>query len=106
MSVSRHSDSTPDSRRVPPCFQDYRASRAVQAALLVTTAEVVGTEGTLCCSSVDTRGRANSVCTLIPFLCAPSLFRVFLGASVVLPSRILFSLTLLEPQSRFGGKPL
>ena len=38
MSASRHSDSTPDSRRQPLCVHDERAFRAVQAALQTTTA--------------------------------------------------------------------
>ena len=33
MSASRHSDSTPDTRRVSLCAHDYHACRTVQAAL-------------------------------------------------------------------------
>lgn len=41
MSAGRHTDSTPDGRRVPICVHDYRAFRAVQAALQTETAAVV-----------------------------------------------------------------
>ena len=41
MSASRHSDSTPDSRRVTSlCVHDYRALRALQAALQAAAAVV------------------------------------------------------------------
>ena len=38
--ASRHSDSTPDSRRVPLCVHDYLAFHTVQAALQTATAVV------------------------------------------------------------------
>ena len=37
VSASRQSDSTPDSRRVSLCVDDYRAFRTVQAALQTAT---------------------------------------------------------------------
>ena len=57
MSVSRHSESTPDSRRVPLCVHVHRAFRTVQAALqtaaaVVSSHELVrgGNGGHICCS--------------------------------------------------------
>ena len=41
-SASRHSDSTPGSRRVPLCVHDYRAFRTVQAVLQTAAATTVG----------------------------------------------------------------
>ena len=38
MPASRHSDSTPDSKRVPLCVHDYRAFRTVQTAFHTATA--------------------------------------------------------------------
>ena len=40
MPASRRSDSTPGSRRLPLCAHDYRALRAVEAALQTATAVV------------------------------------------------------------------
>ena len=40
MSASRHSDSTPDIRRVSLCVHDYRAFSTVQAALQTAAAVV------------------------------------------------------------------
>ena len=41
MPAGRHSDSTPDSKRVLLCVHDYRALRMVQAAIRTATAVVV-----------------------------------------------------------------
>ena len=97
LSAGRHSDSTPDGRRVPLSVHDYRAFRTVQAALqtaiaVVSSHELVscGTGGTLCCRWVDTRGHVSSVCALISFQCAPS-SRVFLGGNAsCLPAEFRF----------------
>ena len=72
MSTSRHSDSTPDSKRVPLCVHDYRAFRTMQAALQTTTAVVssheldsCGNGGNYAVVEMIYRGHVSSVCTLI-----------------------------------------
>ena len=84
MPAGRHSDSTPDSRRIRrysrllPCG----SYGACSPTAVVCSRELVscGNGGTLCCSWVDTRGLLSSVCTLDLFTCAPfSISCVFLG---------------------------
>ena len=82
----RHSGSALDSRRVPlcsrlpACFVRCRQHSRQQPLQSVATSWLVaGTEGSLCCSRVDTRGHVSSVCTMISCHCAPSPSCVFLG---------------------------
>ena len=82
MSASRHSESTPDRRRIPLCVHDYtdcREFRTVQEALQTATAAVsshnfvsltvVETGGYLWWTRVETRGHVvnSALCTLCPF---------------------------------------
>ena len=85
MPVGRHSDSTPDSRRVRlcsrlPCGSHGAGSRTA----VVCSRELVscGNGGTLCRVVVEwiPVGHVSSVCTLDHFTCcAPSSYRAFLG---------------------------
>ena len=97
MPAGRHSDSTPDSRRVRllysrlPCGS-YGAGSPIA---VVCSRDLVccGNGGTPCCSWVDARGHMSSVCTLDLFTCAPpSVSCVFRRESVVFPGRILISI--------------
>ena len=103
MPAGRHSNSTPDSRRV--CLYSRLPCGSYGAGSLtsvVCSRELVscGNVGTLCCSGVDTRGHVSSVYTLDLFTCAPfsvsCVFRreiscVFSQESVVFPGQFFFS---------------
>ena len=95
MPAGRHSDSTPDCRRVCLCSQFLCGSYgAGSPTAVVCSPELVGCGGTLCRSCrVGTRGHVSSVCTYMGslHLCAFFVSCVFRRESVVFPGRILIS---------------
>ena len=78
ISASRHSDRTPDSRRLPLCVRDYRSFRSVEATLQTATAVVSShylircgnLENSYCFSLVDTRSSISSVRMRLHLVCA------------------------------------
>ena len=81
MPAGRHSDSTPDGRRVRLCSRlPYGSYGAGSPTAVLCSRELVscGNGGTLCRSWVDTHGHVSSVCTLDQFTRAPSSYRAFL----------------------------
>ena len=82
MPTARHSDSTPDSRRICLCSRLPCGSYGAGSPTAVVYSRGLASCGngvTLCRSSVDTCGHVGSVCTLDHFTCAPSSYRAFVG---------------------------